>query len=75
MRYLIIAVLLLSGCATKYYPPMSADRGNQVKYKYSFKMIKCDFCHNDTYIYKIVNGKKLMCDRCYRKQYNKVNGF
>ncbi len=65
-------VFLLSGCATTYYPSPYADRGNQIRYKYSFNMVKCDFCHQDTNVYKIVNGKKIMCNRCYRKAYNKI---
>ena len=59
-------VILLSGCVT-YYPSPYADRGNQIRYKYSFELVKCDFCHTDTFIYKIVNGKKKMCDVCFSK--------
>ena len=72
MRYIILVlVFLLSGCAT-YYPSPYADRGNQIRYKYSYNMFKCDFCHKDTLIYKVVNGKKVMCSNCYKKVYKKM---
>jgi len=68
MRILIIILcLMMSGCATVYYPSPHADQGNQVKYKYSFKMLKCDYCKQDMYCYKIVNSKKMMCNKCFQK--------
>jgi len=65
----------LVGCAPVFYPSPYADEGNKVKYKYSFNMLKCDYCHNDTYIYKIVNGKKKMCNVCYRQAQDKIFKF
>uniref|UniRef100_A0A6M3KL93 Uncharacterized protein n=1 Tax=viral metagenome TaxID=1070528 RepID=A0A6M3KL93_9ZZZZ len=76
MKYiLIILALLISGCSVKYYPPMSADRGSQVQYKYSMQVKKCDFCGRDTLVFKIINGKKIMCNKCYRPRFLKANGF
>ena len=54
---------------------MSADQGNKVNYKYTMTMFKCEYCGHDTLLYKIVNGKKKMCNKCYRKAYQKANGF
>lgn len=75
MKKIIFLTLFLAGCAPVFYPSPYADRGNQVKYKYSFEMLKCDYCHKDTYIYKIVNGKKLMCNVCYGKAQDKIFKF
>ena len=71
MKKIIFLTLFLAGCA-QYSILHHTDRGNQVKYKYSFEMLKCDYCHKDTYIYKIVNGKKLMCNVCYGKAQDKI---
>jgi hypothetical protein len=66
MRYiLILSILLLSGCATTYYP--NNDYGDRIKYKYTMAMVKCDRCHNETHLYKVINGKKIICNKCYRK--------
>jgi len=73
MRYIFLIILLffISGCAGKIYPSPYADRGNQIRYKYYFNGVKCDYCSKGTYIYKLVNLKKIMCNECYSKQKDK----
>ena len=55
------------------YPP--GDEGMKVQYFYAAKMKKCDYCGNETHIFKVVNGKKIMCDKCYQKYQKKVYGL
>lgn len=64
--------LFLTGCATVIYPSPYADRGEQILYKYSYNMVQCDYCKDKTIIYKIANGKKIMCNNCYREVRKKI---
>ena len=68
MKYLI-AILLISliGCADRIYPSPLADRGNEIRYKYAYNALKCGYCKKYTSIYKIVNMKKILCNKCFRK--------
>ena len=73
-KIFILLLLFSCGCASlKFYPP--GDEGQKVQYKYTMEMVRCDYCNKETHIYKIVNGRKVMCDRCYTSKRDRGLGF
>ena len=69
---LIILSLLLSGCATQFYP--TGVKGNQVEYFNNFRgKTYCSRCHKKCVLFKTnLNGKTIICSDCYDKYYLKL---
>jgi len=67
MRYIfIIIILLLTGCAYPRFQP-SGDSGATTEYFWAKKT--CNFCHKRCGFFKVMNGKKIICNECYEKLY------
>lgn len=67
MKYLIILVILLAGCAPlKYYPKGSL--GTAVPYySNASEDLKCHRCDSTAYLFKKDSKDRVICDVCYRK--------
>lgn len=64
MKYLFtLSILFILGCSPiKYYP----DQGT-IRFYSSGEPYKCDSCKENTYLYKVMSNKKIICDLCFRK--------
>jgi formylmethanofuran dehydrogenase subunit E len=70
MRYLLILLFLLSGCAnTQFYP--TGIKGRQVEYFNNFRgKVVCSKCHKQCSLFKTSkDGKTIICSDCYDKYY------
>jgi hypothetical protein len=68
MKYILLIIILLSGCAhTVYYPNRGDYKGARSFYIDYLGMTKCSKCKKDCEIFKITNKKKVICHECYIK--------
>ena len=72
MKYLIILVLLVVGCAPiHYYPP--GVMGNQVQYYSSgLESVECDMCGEICYIFKQDSRGRIICPDCFEVDIAKI---